>query len=83
MPQKGLITHTDKYEITYTVIDHNDQGQSLPEDTQHVSWWFKGTGCPPYVGTMIDDDFDLDWFFAWSTLPEPPKQFFETHNTEW
>lgn len=84
MPQKGQITHTDKYEITYTVIDHNDEGQSLPEENETVSWWFKGAGCPPYVGTMIDDDFPgMEYFFAWSTIPEPPIYLFHQYNKEW
>jgi len=84
MVKKGQITHTDKYEITYTVIDHSDEGQSLPEENETVSWWAKGSGEPPYVGTMLDDDFPgLDYFFCWSNIPNPPEIFFTTYNINW
>lgn len=76
-------THTDNYEITYTIIDHDDDGQSWPEDGQPVLWWFKGMGCPPYCGSFIDDDFPgIQYFFAWCEVVQPPVKFFRQFNPE-
>lgn len=81
---KGQITHNDKCGIAYTLIDHSDQGESLPGKNECVSWWFNGPGRPPYVGTMMDDKFPgIDYFFCWSYIHWVPDDFFTTHNPEW
>ena len=83
--EKGIpdpeIVHTESSEITYHIID--EDCRYLPEDNECVVWWFSGEGCPPYIGSMCDDDWPgLHYFFCWSNLPEPPIDFFNEHNPE-
>lgn len=66
--------------LQFTALQDNNPFLE-PEPESCCLWFYRGEGCPPYVGSMIDNDFPgVKEFFCWCPCPEPPPAFIGQYN---
>lgn len=64
--------------ITFHLLDN----ENPPYPEENVLWWYKGPGCPPYSGSMLDEEFPgLGYFVAWCNIPTPPESLTDKNQT--
>lgn len=73
-----------EYGQKFEIAEFNDRVTPFPtdvllpehlyhEDFGNVIWWVVPIMEPPWVGSMLDDDFEPDYYTHFSFLPQPTK----------